>query len=445
MKNKLQSLVIALIAFMTAISAVAQDKISSLAQISAVYQSQGDMMTLNSGGYPLRVAIGSTGQVLTVSGGIPAWSSSPAVGGLSSAGSIVLGVQGDANRIFTLDGASDTALTFKFGDGTVSAQTFSIASATADAADSGSLCLASGGDCLNTRGARVEAYGNENASAGALIMQAGNNASGDVILGTSGTNGKIRLESGAAIPNMTILGTVATLLNTKFGDTTASQVEYITMGTSDAADTSRMVVTAGGGTVIDGSRGGGIDLYGNENAGAGKVDITMGATGNLRVIGNNGGSVVLTVEGDADGGVVINTGRLDFANAASTIKAGATSIQFNNNANSVANLKINDAGDVHLGAAKDLTFDVGLATISLQEATAGTACSGTLTANGATPVVTSTTCATTGSRIFLQRTSAETGTVNCWISAISNGVSFSVTSEAADTGTYNWVIFHEAP
>lgn len=83
-------------------------------------------------------------------------------------------------------------------------------------------------------------------------------------------------------------------------------------------------------------------------------------------------------------------------------------------------------------------------TLSIQEATAGSACSGTLTANGATPVVTSTSCALTGSRIFLSRTSAETGTVSAWISALSTGVSFSITSEAADTGTYNWVIFHEA-
>jgi len=92
----------------------------------------------------------------------------------------------------------------------------------------------------------------------------------------------------------------------------------------------------------------------------------------------------------------------------------------------------------------DLAATAAGATIAIQEATAGSACSGTLTATGATPVVTSTTCAKTGSRIFLQRTSAETGAVNAWVSAISDGVSFSVTGEAADTGAYNWIIFHEA-
>lgn len=243
----------------------------------------------------------------------------------------------------------------------------------------------------------------------------------------------------------TFTATSDTALNLKIGDTTASQVINIGAGTSDASDTSILELSGGGGTAVDGTRGAALNLYGNESSGSGKADIVMGGTANLRVIGNTGAQAVLTVEGDADGGVVINTGRLDFSNAASTLKPGATSFQINNNANSVANLKINDAGDIHVGAAKDLTFDVGLATVSLQEAVAGTACMGTLTANGATPVVTSTTCATTGSRIFTSRTSAETGTVNAWVSAISNGVSFSITSEAADTGTYNWIIFHEAP
>ena len=92
----------------------------------------------------------------------------------------------------------------------------------------------------------------------------------------------------------------------------------------------------------------------------------------------------------------------------------------------------------------DFAFITGK-TIALQEATAASACSGTLTLNQATPVVTTTTCATTGSRIFLTRTSAESTALNPYVSAISTGVSFSVTSEAGDTGTMNWFIVHEAP
>lgn len=99
-----------------------------------------------------------------------------------------------------------------------------------------------------------------------------------------------------------------------------------------------------------------------------------------------------------------------------------------------------------LGTA--FSTDFGFATgktIAIQEATSASACSGTLTANETTPVVTSTTCATTGARIFLTRTSAESTALNPYVSAISNGVSFSVTSEAGDTGTFNWFIVHEAP
>ena len=93
----------------------------------------------------------------------------------------------------------------------------------------------------------------------------------------------------------------------------------------------------------------------------------------------------------------------------------------------------------------DLAASASGSTIAIQEATAGSACSGTLTLNATTPVVTSTTCATTGSRIFLTRTSAESTALNPYVSAISNGVSFSVTSEAGDTGTMNWFIIHESP
>lgn len=85
-------------------------------------------------------------------------------------------------------------------------------------------------------------------------------------------------------------------------------------------------------------------------------------------------------------------------------------------------------------------------TVSLQEATAASKCMGTLTCNGASDVVTSTTCATTGSRIFLTRTSLDADTTgDAYVKSISNGVSFTVACELNDTGTLNWIIFHEAP
>lgn len=94
----------------------------------------------------------------------------------------------------------------------------------------------------------------------------------------------------------------------------------------------------------------------------------------------------------------------------------------------------------------EIAFSASGSTVALQEATAGAACMGTLTCNGASDVVTSTTCATTGSRIFLTRTSLDADTTgDAYVKSISTGVSFTVACELNDTGTLNWIIFHEAP
>lgn len=136
--------------------------------------------------------------------------------------------------------------------------------------------------------------------------------------------------------------------------------------------------------------------------------------------------------------------------AGSQIIPGATSLSLRNNANTQDNFKCLDAGTCTVRAgltvtAGDIASGTSGSTLALQEATAGAACSGSVTANATTPVVTSTTCATTASRIFLTKTSTSTVNGSCYISAISNGVSFSITCLATDTGTYNFVIFHESP
>jgi len=91
----------------------------------------------------------------------------------------------------------------------------------------------------------------------------------------------------------------------------------------------------------------------------------------------------------------------------------------------------------------DASFLTGK-TVAIQEATSASACSGTVTANGTTSVLVSTTCAITGSRIFISRTSAPSGTAICWTTGIVNGASFDFDCSAAETGTFNWVILHEA-
>lgn len=101
-------------------------------------------------------------------------------------------------------------------------------------------------------------------------------------------------------------------------------------------------------------------------------------------------------------------------------------------------------GDITATAGEFISSTSGK-TLALQEATAAAACMGTLTCNGASDVVTSTTCATTGSRIFLTRTSLDADTTgDFYVKSISNGVSFTVACETSDTGTLNWIIFHEA-
>lgn len=130
---------------------------------------------------------------------------------------------------------------------------------------------------------------------------------------------------------------------------------------------------------------------------------------------------------------------------------GSNNTELNGPSGGAINLAINGSAISELSATQirtfvDQNFSTGK-TIGIQEATAATACSGSLTFNGTTPVVTTTTCATTGSRIFLTPTSDPTGATAayCWISAISTGVSFSVDCDQANDGTANWMIVHEAP
>lgn len=69
---------------------------------------------------------------------------------------------------------------------------------------------------------------------------------------------------------------------------------------------------------------------------------------------------------------------------------------------------------------------------------------GTLTLNGATPVVVSTTAVTATSRIFLTHNAPGGTPAFAWVSARSAGASFSVTGTALDTSTVAWLIVNPA-
>lgn len=102
------------------------------------------------------------------------------------------------------------------------------------------------------------------------------------------------------------------------------------------------------------------------------------------------------------------------------------------------------AGDVRITGG-DLSILTTGKTIELETGTAASACAGSATATGTTAVTVSTTCATTGSKIFLTRSSAPSGTAICWQTNIVNGVSFDLDCSGAETGTFDWLILHEAP
>lgn len=96
--------------------------------------------------------------------------------------------------------------------------------------------------------------------------------------------------------------------------------------------------------------------------------------------------------------------------------------------------------------ATDIIVGTSGKTLSLQEATAGSKCMGSVTFNGTTAVTTSTTCALTGARIFLTPTSDPTGSTAayCWVTNIVTGVSFDVDCDQANDGTANWLIVKES-
>lgn len=94
---------------------------------------------------------------------------------LQSAAGMQIKVDGDAQRLFTFDASSDTALTTTFGDGgTTALQTLFVGAATADADDDSTVTVGGGGAGSAGRGAFAKFQGAE--------------ATGDITLSASSTN-----------------------------------------------------------------------------------------------------------------------------------------------------------------------------------------------------------------------------------------------------------------
>lgn len=187
------------------------------------------------------------------------------------------------------------------------------------------------------------------------------------------------------------------------------------------------------------------DLFVDGNA---LVGGTLGVTGISTLVGNvkiGSNATPSSLQGSTDGRLTLGGAALSTGNITVEINHASAAFRVNNSSGSsmwtfadTGTISGNSASSGNIILAKSGT------TVALDSGTAASTCSGTLTANGATPVVTSTTCALTASRIFLSKQSASTA-VNgsCTVTAISNGVSFTVACLATDTGTYNFWITQE--
>lgn len=150
--------------------------------------------------------------------------------------------------------------------------------------------------------------------------------------------------------------------------------------------------------------------------------------------------IKLNINGTTE--ATLTNDQLQFSGANFQIVGGSSTVAFRDSTDSQNNFLIDETG--YIQPLLDLVFRSGR-TISIQEATAGAKCMGSATANGTTAVTVSTTCATTGSRIFLTRSSAPSGTAQCWQTNIVNATSFDLDCSGAETGTFDWMIVHEAP
>jgi len=183
----------------------------------------------------------------------------------------------------------------------------------------------------------------------------------------------------------------------------ASNQLQISPGTTDAADNANLQLGGGGG--FGSTRGAGAFFYGNEDPGSN------------------------------DGKVLIYGGNVSSGDVQLQVTNASARIRFQDTAGNTA-WSITDAGLLNANATDggDIVFSGSGQTLSIQEATATTACMGVATPNGNTPVAITTSCATTGARVFYSRVGAVTnmGTITTTTAPSGTGFSFASTG-ASDT------------
>lgn len=219
---------------------------------------------------------------------------------------LIVKIDDDAQRLQTIGASSDTALTYKFGDGGITAvQQLTISASTADADDDSSLILAGGGAAGGTRGASITLPGEEVSGGSNITYNAG---TGDThIFQVAGTT-EVTLSDDA----IAYAGASTTL-------TLGSTAGGIYLNTPDAADTARLFVAAGNAYSGSGTRGAFMLLNGNEQ-GSTPGDLVLGSgTGGSKVIEFRPGGVANTWL-MADSGTLIGAGT---ATIGWVVKAGA--------------------------------------------------------------------------------------------------------------------------
>jgi hypothetical protein len=385
MKKLLLSLVAALSIFQS--SARADEIITSLGQISTIFQSTGDMMTRGATSRLQRIPIGTTGQVLTVSSaGLPAWSSASSFSDITLSGDLIFTkaaaeiVPGATSIAFRNNADSKDNLRI-LDAGTV--ETFS------------TLTILSGNLVLNAAASKI--------IPGATSLSHRNNGdSADNLLITDA--GVVTARAGLAT---TTGGVTVTAGNVVFGDTNSG----ILTNSADATDNKRIIISGGGGT--GNTRGAELIVSGNElNNGAASL-LTGGGSGSL-TLGTSSGAGVTNI----------------VSNTFTRWTFGATG-QLTNNATN----------------GGDIIFDKSGTTVSVQEATGASACMGIATPNGVTNVTVTTTCAVANSHAFFTRKGAITNMGVISVTTNPAGASFTFAStNAADTlaSSVIWWIIKES-
>lgn len=205
----------------------------------------------------------------------------------------------------------------------------------------------------------------------------------------------------------------------------------------------------------------GEDVY-LEAANTGKVYLGTAGTGGLEVVLNAGSTAPKKLSLNASTGALVTPGTVTAAGAiGGTALQASSSISVNDG---TVNFAMNLTGNatvfgtttnhplnfyVNAGNYWSLTTTGHMAgvnsgsTIAIEDDTAASACAGNVTATGTTAVTISTTCIGTGDRVILSRSSAPSGTAQCWYDTIVDGTSFNLDCSGAETGTFSWWILKQ--